>query len=76
MISLISARDVQRTFEAWLALAKDEEVLTLAALVYTALRRRGYWPEVTFHRPGKPSAGAGGVESGGAAEQSDAGAPR
>ncbi len=49
---MITAQDVERTFRTWLDLAKDEEVLTLAALVYTALRRRGYWPEVTFRRPG------------------------
>ncbi len=54
---MISARDVQRTFETWLALAKDEEVLTLADLVHRALQGRGYLCKVMFHRPGTPSAG-------------------
>jgi len=39
---MINARDVQRTFETWLALAKDQEVLALVGLVHSALRRRGY----------------------------------
>lgn len=67
---MITAKDVQRTFETWLALAKDEEVLTLAALVHRALRGRGYLCEPAFRRSptGQPNVEAGGVE------RSDAGA--
>jgi len=39
---VITAKDVERTFRTWLTLAKDEEVLTLADLVYSTLRGRGY----------------------------------
>jgi len=49
----MSARDVQRTFETWLALAKDVEVLTLADLVLRALRGRGYLCQITFTRPAR-----------------------
>lgn len=49
---MISARDVQRTFETWPTLARDEEVLTLAALVHRALQGRGFICQVTFSRAG------------------------
>ncbi len=67
---MINARDVQRTFETWLALAKDEEVLTLAALVHRVLLGRGYVCGVTFSRPGRD------VTEKKEDKPSDAGAPR
>ncbi len=48
---MIDANDVQRTFEAWLALAKDQEVLVLADLVNNALRRRGYSMRCEWVKP-------------------------
>jgi hypothetical protein len=48
---MIDAKDVQRTFETWLALAKDQEVLLLADLVHRALYRRGYAVRCEWFKP-------------------------
>ncbi len=48
---MIDARDVQRTFETWLTLAKDREVLVLARLVSRALFRRGYSMRCEWVKP-------------------------
>ena len=44
------ARDVERAFRAWLALARDEEVLALADLVQHALEARGFLARVSWFK--------------------------
>jgi hypothetical protein len=68
-LKLVDARDIERTFRAWLDLAKPEEVLVLFGLVQEALIQRGYamrgeWKtDPPFERAMKPGVEIGRKEA-------------
>jgi hypothetical protein len=46
-----AVRPLPQSFETWLSLSTDGEVLALLALVVEAVERRGFVPRVEYVRP-------------------------